>query len=224
MTTPTAHAGAKAAGQALAGSLGVVAALTRRKPLHAKGRTYRVTLRIDGPMIGTGVPLLSERGQHQGLVRLSRAMSTPEGWWDIGGLALRVDRAGPGCGPADLLFANTGTGRVGRHLLRLSRQPMSEPMTTLLPVRAGASSLLLMVRPIGRGAGREPRQFELNAGLDGGAWSPVGIIELREEILGASPRFDPLVRRLEGTAPPTWVTALREPAYRLARQLGRRTH
>ena len=36
--------------------------------------------------------------------------------------------------------------------------------------------------------------------------------------------FDPSVRRLEGTSPPTWVTALREPAYRLARRLGRRTH
>lgn len=93
-------------------------------------------------------------------------------------------------------------------------------MTTLLPVRAGASSLLLLVRPL---AGRAQQEFELSVGLDGADWSPVGIIEIGIEMAGASPRFDPLVRRLEGTSPPTWVTALREPAYRLARRLGRRT-
>ena len=223
MTTTTLTAGAEAAGRALAGALGVVAAVTRGKPLHAAGRTYRATLRIDAPTTGPGVRLLSERGQHPCLVRLSRAMSLPDGWWDIGGFALRVDRAGPGCGPADLLFASTGTGRLGRHLLRLSRQPMSEPMTTLLPVHAGASSLLLLIQPIGDDRMAAPRQFELSVGLDGGSWSPVGIVELGDEVPGASPRFDPLVRRLEGTAPPTWVTALREPAYRLARRLGRRS-
>lgn len=224
MTTATVEAGAKAAGRALAGALGVVAAVTRTKPLHAAGRTYRARLRIDVPMPDSGVRLFSERGQHEGLVRLSRAMSLPSGWWDIGGLALRVDRAGPGCGPADVLFANTGTSRLGRHLLRLSREPLSEPMTTLLPVRAGTSSLLLLVRPIGETHGAVPRQYELSIGLDGGSWRPVGIIELGVEVQGASPRFDPLVRRLEGTAPPAWVSELREPAYRLARRLGRRTH
>ena len=223
MTTTTLTAGAEAAGRALGGALGVVAAITRRKPLHAAGRTFRATLRIDAPTTGAGVPLFSERGQHPCVVRVSRAMSLPEGWWDIGGFALRVDRAGPGCGPADLLFASTGTGRVGRHLLRLSRQPMSEPMTTLLPVHAGTASLLLLVEPIGDGRAAVPRQFELRIGVDGGSWSPVGIVELGDEVPGASPRFDPLVRRLEGTAPPTWVTALREPAYRLARRLGRRS-
>jgi hypothetical protein len=167
------------------------------------------------------VRLLSERGQRQCVVRLSRALSTPDGWWDIGGLALRVERAGAGGGPADLLFASTGVGRVGRYVLRATRHPMDEPMTTLLPVRAGASSLLLLVRPL---AGRAQQEFELSVGLDGADWSPVGSIEVGAEMEGASPRFDPLVRRLEGTSPPTWVTAMREPAYRLARRLGRRTH
>jgi hypothetical protein len=102
----------------------------------------------------------------------------------------------------------------------MTRDPLSEPMTTLLPVGAGTASLLLLLRPV---AGGRLGHFELCVGLDGGTWSPVGIIEIGEELRGASPRFDPLVRRLEGTAPPGWVTALREPAYRLARRLGRRT-
>lgn len=224
MMSATLDAGAKVAGRALASALGAVAAVTRTKPLHAVGKTYRANLRIDVPMPDSGVRLLAERGQHEGLVRLSRAMSLPAGWWDIGGLALRVERAGPRCGPADILFASTGTSRFGRHLLRLTRHPLTEPMTTLLPVQAGASSLLLLVRPIGRPHGAVPRQFELSVGLDGGSWRPVGIIELGTEVHGASPRFDPLVRRLEGTAPPTWVSELREPAYRLARRLGRRSH
>ena len=220
MTTAPVHAGAKAAGGALAGALGAVALLTHRKPLHAKGRTHHASLRVGAPVAGTGVPLLSEPAQHQCIVRLSRAMSTPDGWWDIGGFALRIERSGAGGGPADLLFASTGVGRIGRHVLRATRHPMDEPMTTLLPVCAGASSLLLLVRPLGGRA----EEFELSVGLDGADWSPVGIIEVGAEMAGASPRFDPLVRRLEGTSPPTWVTALREPAYRLARRLGRRTH
>lgn len=220
MTTATVHAAARVAGRALAGTLGLIAAVTHGKPLHAKGRTHHAVLRIDAPVAGFGVRLLTERGQHQCIVRLSRAMSTPEGFWDIGGFALRVERAGPECGPADLLFASTGTGRMSRHVLRMTRHPTNEPMTTLLPLRAGSASLLLLVRPLDPQA----RHLELSVGLDGGGWSPVGIIEVGPEMRGASPRFDPLVRRLEGTVAPAWVTALREPAYRTARRLGRRTH
>ncbi|MDV3220409.1 phosphodiesterase [Intrasporangium sp.] len=220
MTTAAVHTGARVAGRALAVTLGLVAAVTHGKPLHAKGRTHRAVLRIDAPVVGSGVRLLSERGQHDCIARMSRAMSTPEGFWDIGGFALRVESAGPGCEPADLLFASTGTGRIGRHLLRMTRHPMSEPMTTLLPLRAGTRSLLLLVQPLDPRA----RQVELSVGLDGGAWSRVGIIEVGPEMRGASPRFDPLVRQLEGTVAPPWVTAIREPAYRTARRLGRRTH
>ena len=220
MTSATVQAGAKAAGGALAGTLGAIAWMTHRKPLHARGRTHRAVLRVDAPVVETGVPLLAERGHHPCVVRLSRALSTPKGWWDIGGFALRVERAGVDGGPADLLFASTGVGRVGRHVLRVTRHPLDEPMTTLLPVHAGASSLLLLVRPL---AGRAHEEFALSVCLDGADWSPVGIVEVGAEMAGASPRFDPLVRRLEGTAPPTWVTAMREPAYRLARRLGRRT-
>jgi hypothetical protein len=230
-TSTVPHALATATGRTLAGGLGAVAAITRRKPLHARGHTHRGILTIDAPLPDLDVPLLADRGLHPCVIRLSRAMSTPEGWWDIGGFALRVDGAGPGSEPADLLFASTGTGRLGRHVLRFTRRPLREPMSTLLPVRAGESSLLLLVRPHGPSAdggveGRSdaphPMQFELSAGLDDGSWRPVGLIGIGLPVDDASPRFDPLVRRLDGTVPPTWVTALREPAYRVARRLGRR--
>jgi hypothetical protein len=231
-TTNVVRTLATAAGRTLASGLGAVAAVTRRKPLHAKGRTYRATLRIDAPLAESQVPLLARPGVHHCIVRLSRAMSTPEGFWDIGGLALRIESAGPDDGPADLLFANTGTGRLSRHVLRLTRQPLQEPMTTLLPVRAGGSTLLLLVHPddssestvhAGSSTDRHPVGFTLSAGLGDADWQRVGLVELAEEMEGASPRFDPLVRRLDGTVPPTWVTAMREPAYRVARRLGRHT-
>ena len=120
VTTAPVQAGARAAGGVLAGTLGAIALLTRRKPLHAKGRTHHAVLRVDAPAVGTGVRLLSERAQHQCLVRLSRALSTPDGWWDIGGFALRIEHAGAGRGP-DLLFASTGVSQVGRHVLRVTR-------------------------------------------------------------------------------------------------------
>ncbi len=229
-TTTVAPALATPLGHVLAGALGLVAALTG-KPLHAKGHTHRGILTVDAPLEHSALPLLAERGLHPCIIRLSRAMSTPEGWWDIGGLALRIDGAGPARGPADLLFASTGTGRLGRHLLRPTRQPLQEPMSTLLPVRAGSSSMLMLVRPYGdtTGGGSQersgghphPMQFQLSVGLDDGGWRPVGLIGIGRELEDASPRFDPLVRRLDGTVPPTWVTALREPAYRTARRLGR---
>lgn len=231
-TTTLVNALSSAAGRTLAGGLGAVAAVTRRKPLHAKGHTHHAVLTVDPPLERSDVPLLAERGVHPCIVRLSRAMSTPEGFWDIGGFALRIEGAGPEGGPADVLFASTGTGRLGRHVLRLTRQPLHEPMTTLLPVRAGDSSLLLLVQPhdssaaggdAGSSTQTHPMQFEICAVLDEGDWQRVGLIEVGLEIDGASPRFDPFVRRLEGTVPPTWVTAMREPAYRVARRLGRHT-
>lgn len=224
-----ARALATATGNALARALGAVAGATRRKPLHAEGQTYRGILTIDDPMPQADVPILADRGLHPCVIRLSRAVGSPEGWWDIGGLALRIDGAGTARGPADLLFASTWLGRLGRHLLRPTRQPLGEPMTTLLPVRAGASSLLFLVRPHGpaatrRGGGRpsqsRPTQFELSVGFDHGSWRPVGLIGVGRQLEDVSPRFDPLVFRLDGTVPPAWVTALREPAYREARRRG----
>lgn len=220
--------GAASAGHVLAAVLGTVAAFTGHKPLHARGQSYRATLRIDSPLRAVPVRLLAERGVHPCIVRLSRAVGTPDGWWDIGGLALRVEGAGPGHRPADLLFASTGLGSRSRHLLRPTRRPLAEPMTTLLPVRAGPASVLFLVRPLGAGHGHHhrptehPRSFELAASLDAGPWTPVGIVELGPGMTAVSPRFDPLLERLDGTVPPPWVTALREPAYAAARRLSRR--
>ena len=207
-------------GIVLAAALGTVAALTRRKPLHAVGTTWDAQLRIDEPLPDLGVPVLEDRGAHACTVRVSRALGTPSGWWDIGGLALRLPGAGPASGPADLLFATTGTGRATRHVLRPVRRATERALTTLLPTQAGGRSLVLLVRPTTRD--ERPRQYELSVAADGGTWRPVGLIDLQQERVADEVRYDPLVNELSGTTPPPWVVALREPAYRWARRLGRR--
>ena len=212
---------ARVTGVALAAGLGLVAWATGRKPLHAVGRTWAADLRIDVPQPGLGVPLLRDRGVHPGTVRVSRAIGTPDGWWDIGGLALRLPGAGTLGRPADLLFATTGTGRVGRHLLCPVRRAAGRPLTTLLPTRAGGHSVTLLLRPVDDEP--EPQEFELAIAVDRGAWDVVGLLQLRQERFDATMRFDPVVDELEGTTAPAWVVAVREPAYRWSRRLSRRS-
>jgi hypothetical protein len=209
----------RALGVVLAGALGAVAGITRRKPLHAVGTSWEAELRIDAPMPDLGVGLFEDRGAHPCTVRVSRALGTPAGWWDIGGLALRIPEAGPQAGPADLLFATTGTGKATRHLLRPVRYATERSLTTLLPTVAAGRSLVLLVRPTSRDA--DPRHYELAVGADGGAWRTVGLIDLLHRRTPADDRFDPIVNELAGTAPPSWVVAIREPAYHWARRLGR---
>src|SRR6476469_4431877 len=210
---------ARVAGVALAAGLGLVALMTGRKPLHAAGRTWGAQLRIDVPKPDLGVPLLRERGVHSCTARVSRAVGTPDGWWDIGGLALRLPGAGALGRPADLLFATTGTGHVSRHLLRPVRRAAGRPLTTLLPTRAGGHSVALLLRPVDDST--VPQEFELAIAVDRGAWDAVGLLQLRQERFDATMRFDPIVDELEGTTAPAWVVAVREPAYRWSRRLSR---
>jgi hypothetical protein len=211
----------RAAGVALAAVLGTVARITRRKPLHAVGRTWDAVLRVDAPVPGLGVPLLDERGVHACTFRVSRALSTRPGWWDIGGVAIRVPGAGAVGRPADLLFATTGTGRVTRHVLRPVRFATEQSLTTLLPTRAAGHSVVLLLQPTA--LDDEPLEYELAVSVDGGPWRIAGLVELRDELPPANTRFDPIVNELYGTSAPPWVVAIREPAYRWARRLGRRT-
>lgn len=210
----------RAAGVALAAVLGTVARITRRKPLHAVGRTWDAVLRIDSPAPDLGVPLLEQRGVHPCTFRVSRALSTRPGWWDIGGVAIRVPGAGAIGRPADLLFATTGTGRMSRHLLRPVRFATERSLTTLLPTRAAGHKVVLLLQPTA--LDEAPREYELAVAVDGGPWRVAGLVELREELPAANARFDPIVNELDGTSAPPWVVAIREPAYRWARRLGRR--
>jgi hypothetical protein len=211
--------GSRGASGTLALALGAAVAGTQRKALHAWGRTFSGTVRIDDPMPDLAIPLVEDRGVHRCTVRVSRALSTPAGWWDIGGVAVRIPDAGCLGRPADLWFTTTGSGRVSRHVPRPTRRPTTGPLTTLLPTRAAAGcTVLLMVAPMTEG--EPPREYELSISAAGAPWRPIGLLDLHDEVPDERTRFDPVVDELDGTSTPSWVVALREPTHLWARRPG----
>lgn len=122
---------------------------------HPRGVVVRGTWRpvagaglLDGsPLIGAPRPVL---------LRLSHAVGLPPGWRDIVGLAVRVTDAHGVGRPQDLLFASSGTGTVGRHLLRPVRRIDDALLSTLLPYDvAGRDRHPLVARAVDAPAGLE---------------------------------------------------------------------
>ncbi|GAB3064457.1 hypothetical protein GCM10027053_29190 [Intrasporangium mesophilum] len=208
--------GTRMGGGVLATTLGAATG-GQRKTLHAWGRTYLGAVRIDAPMPDLAIPLVEDRGVHRCTVRFSRALSTPAGWWDIGGVAVRIPEAGCSGGPADLWFTTTGAGRVSRHVPRPTRRPSTGPLTTMLPTRAAAGcSVALMVAPMTEG--EPPREYELSISVGGSPWFPIGLLHIQHEVPDEPTRYDPVVDELDGTTVPPWVVALREPGHLWARR------
>lgn len=120
---------------------------------HPRGVVVTATWRPDPDTpLPDGSPLAGEA--RRALLRVSHAVGLPPSLPDIVGLAVRVEDAhGPGR-PQDLLFASSGTGVVGCHLLRPVRSLDDVLLSTLLPyeVRGGGRHALL-ARPVDAPAG-----------------------------------------------------------------------
>lgn len=154
------------------------------RALHPRGRVAHATVRITGgPALG--VPLVDEPAEHPGTVRMSRAVGLPAPLPDVLGIALRIEPAGGG--PVDLLFATTGTGAVGRHLLVPRREVVHGAFTTLLPLRSRQGPVVFGLFPIG------PGRFELASALVGKPWVARGEVEIGQ-LVDDDPalRFDPV--------------------------------
>jgi hypothetical protein len=202
---------AAAGGGVLAAATQALASVRRAaKPLHPEGEVYggRITRRGTGSGRPTGVAWIDEPGEDEVVVRLSRAVGLPDGVPDIHGLAVRV--LGPG-GPADLLFANTGTHRLTRFALTASRHPRARPMTTLLPYRAPTGPLLLRVDHAA------PDAYEVSWARPSSRWRPFGTLHLEELRGDPTVSFDPVLHQLPGLEQYATVLRLREPSYRRAR-------
>jgi hypothetical protein len=177
------------------------------KALHPRGRVGTATLRVTGGRRRLGSPLLDVPGEHHVTVRYSRATGLPAPFPDVLGLALRIEQ--DGAGPADLLFASTGTGTVGRHLLVARREHDDGALTTLLPLRGAHGALLLALVPTAGGC------YDLRAAAPGAPWETRGELVVHE--LGEddrSLRFDPVTRTPAGLAQYDVVRRLRAPSYR----------
>jgi hypothetical protein len=211
MLSRLALAPSAAAGGALATATHALASLrSAAKPLHPEGGVYSGTLHRRGSAEMTGVAWLDQPGTDDVEVRLSRAIGLPDVLPDIHGLALRVH--GPS-GPADLLFANTGTSRLTRYFLTASRDPRGRPMTTLLPYRAPTGPVLL------RADSTAQDTVELSWARPSSGWTGFATVHLGDRSEdSARLSFDPLLNQLPDLDQYPAVVRLREPAYRRARR------
>jgi hypothetical protein len=196
----------------------VLAAATRtiallrpgRKPLHPAGEILRGRVRRHGSGQASGVPWLDGVGEDEVVVRLSRAVGLPAPLPDVHGLALRVLSVE---GPADLLLASTGWGRLGRFVLTLGRRPESRPLTSLLPYRTESGPVVIGARAL------SPSRYALFWSPAGGEWQAFGTLELSGEIAAEGDlSFDPVRNQLPGLAQYPVVLRLREPSYASARR------
>jgi hypothetical protein len=214
------HLAAVIAGGGLATAAYVTARLRRGRPLHPKGRTFDATVTMNGGH-STGVPWLDEARVDEVTVRVSRAIGLPSSWPDIYGLALRLTPRDETA--ADVLFASTGSGRLGRMTLRLRSGIGAGPLTTLLPLKAPVGPLLLRVHT--PGAPRVPEgqlspTMVISYAVGLGEWVEAGELHAgaRRTPAKDAERHDPVVHQLPGTEQYDVVRRLREPAYRAARR------
>jgi hypothetical protein len=188
-----------------------VAAVRRAKPVHPSGRVGTAELEVTSPRPEFGVPLLAQRGSHACTARWSRTVGLPSSLPDIEGLAVRLDEP-----TADVLFASTGIGRLGRFVLEARQAGEHGPQTTFLPVSTRSGSLLLRVTPLDQAD--PPTRWELSAAHVGSEWRPVGVLRVAWGV-DQPMRFDPVANVLPGTHQYPLVQVLREPAYLVARRL-----
>lgn len=187
----------------------VAAVRTAPKPLHPRGVVVTGRLFRTGLAESTGSPWLDEPGEDDVLVRISRAIGLPTSLPDIHGLALRVPLD---AGHGDLLFAQTGWGRLSRFVLTAGKDVCDRPMTTLLPYRTASGPLLLGARCTG------VETFEIACAPAGGDWCHVA--DLRVSSAPAADQgvdFDAVRHQVPGLEQYPSVVRLREPSYSQAR-------
>lgn len=202
-------AAADVGGKTLAAAAGALAALRpAAKPLHPDGtiRTGRLERHGRGPR--SGVRWLDEPGEERVEVRLSRAIGFPDPLPDIHGLALRLHGDD---GPADVLLASTGIGRLTRHVLIPSRRPDGRPLTTLLPYATERGPVVLAAESAGLD------EYRLSWSHPARPWHEFATLYL-DASSDARVEFDPVLHQVPGLQQYSWVRRLREPAYRRARR------
>lgn len=217
-------------GTAVLGAVGVAAglgfavlgALRRNRPIHSVGTVVPGTLIIETPG-SMGSALFDDAGETPLIARLSRSASWPVALPDIMGLALRIPGGGHDGGPADLLFASTGTGRVTRYVLQLRTSEGDGPLTTMFPLTGAEGNIVFRLDP-------EPENHHrLSYSRNSGPWQNLGRVALEpsgepsqrsNDPAGSDDpqlRFRPVANPPAGLSVPSWLRAVRAPAYGAAR-------
>lgn len=219
----------RAGGLLLAAVFGLAARLRGTRSLHPVGVCGTAALRVH-PGPPSGVVLLDDPGPHPCLVRWSRATGRRGNGHDIEGVALRVE--GPAAG--DVLLAGTGTGVVGRHVMRPRRLGDHGPLTTLLPLRTPRGPLLLRLDPVlawpttgavspaGEPQGGPPTSYRLLVSAPGRPWHERGTLEITWTDRDCTRRHDPVGHPPAGAWTHPFWAGLREPSYAASQRVAAR--
>lgn len=186
----------------------------RRKALHPRGAVVPGLVHRHGGA-ATGVAWLDEPGEDHVIVRLSRSLGLPPPCPDVLGLAVRIP-VGVGQGYGDVLLATTGSGKLGRYLLRPARRPDAATHSSLFPFRTPSGPILLAAFP----STDRPGHYALaHSGLTGD-WTRFGTLQLLPpaEHADAPVSFDPVVNAVPGLDSYPWARRLRQYAYAGARR------
>lgn len=190
------------------------------RALHHLGIAGTGVLRLDGG--ATSVPILDAPAELPVRVRWSRGLGVSWAGPDVEGVAVRLPLGAdhPGRRPfADLLFAATGSGDLGRYAVQARPAGSFGELTTLIPVRTAAGQLILRLTPTTQPT--EPRQppatYDLSWSGLAGDWTPLGELTVTWSAGDTAERFDAVAHPLPGASPHPLVTALRRSAYRSSR-------
>jgi hypothetical protein len=190
---------------------GTVARWRGARALHPRGAVQPATVHRDGLASPTGVVWLDEPGEDRVLVRFSRSAGLPHPLPDVHGLALRITV--PDGSVADLLLSSTGRLPGLRHVLRPAVSPMGG-YTCIVPFHTPTGALMIGAFPEGDG-------FSLQVAPALGCWRRFGRLELDIAPMAGRDRedldLDPALHPLPGLRMPSWLVALRGPAYRASR-------
>ena len=222
LTTPAglAAAAAWAPRRMLAWTAATTARLRGGRALHHLGIAGTGVLRLHGG--ATGVPVLDDPAELPVRVRWSRGLGVSWQGVDIEGLAVRLPLGADNRGRrpfADLLFASTGTGDLGRYAVQPRPAGEYGPLTTLIPVRTASGQLILRLTPTAESAAplRPPASYALSwSGLQG-AWRPLGDLDISWSDGDTDERYDAVSHPLPGAEPHPLITVLRRSAYRSSR-------
>src|SRR5918995_4325034 len=194
-----------AAGTAVSGVLGAVAAVRRGKAVHPHGVVHRATLRVPGdPAAPRGSRLLSRPGEHQAIVRFSRSVGLPRPLPDLLGMSIRVIDAYGAARHQDLLLVTSVDLPLVHHVFVPAGDVQDRIYSSSLPFSAGEERFLIGALPrsnsprpqggdeldrLARAAATGELRFDLAVARLEGRFRPIAELQVGERL---SPELDAL--------------------------------